>query len=114
MGIVVSAAGPLSNLLLAFVTTLLYVGLKATGLWSTIGEANPNAFEAIRIFVNYMVTLNILLFLFNLIPLPPLDGYRILEDVALGRCVIGCSSSSNTLFYFSANSGAAACTRLYD
>ncbi|WP_018887944.1 site-2 protease family protein [Paenibacillus massiliensis] len=84
MGIVVSAAGPLSNLLLAFVTTLLYVGLAATGLWSTISEANPNAFEAIRIFVNYMVTLNILLFLFNLIPLPPLDGYRILEDVAPG------------------------------
>ncbi|MNC61392.1 Peptidase family M50 [compost metagenome] len=26
--------------------------------------------------------MNFFLFLFNLIPLPPLDGYRILEDIA--------------------------------
>jgi Zn-dependent proteases len=28
------------------------------------------------------VRLNLLLFVFNLIPLPPLDGYRIVNDVA--------------------------------
>lgn len=34
-----------------------------------------------RIFIN----LNVILFLFNLLPIPPLDGYRIIEDVVSPR-----------------------------
>jgi Zn-dependent protease len=29
-----------------------------------------------------VIKINVLLFIFNLIPLPPLDGYRIVEDLA--------------------------------
>ncbi|MGV2806282.1 site-2 protease family protein, partial [Clostridium perfringens] len=37
--------------------------------------------QAIHLFFNTFILLNFFLFLFNLIPLPPLDGYRILENV---------------------------------
>ncbi|MNW56888.1 Peptidase family M50 [compost metagenome] len=38
--------------------------------------------EALRIFLSMFIYMNFFLFLFNLIPLPPLDGYRIIEDLA--------------------------------
>jgi Zn-dependent protease len=38
-------------------------------------------YRATRLFFELLIMLNIVLFLFNLIPLPPLDGYRIVEDL---------------------------------
>lgn len=35
--------------------------------------------------INMLVYLNVLLFVFNLLPVPPLDGYRVLEDLAPDR-----------------------------
>ncbi|MFB5762738.1 site-2 protease family protein [Paenibacillus medicaginis] len=80
MGVIVSAAGPISNLLLAFLSTIIYFAIVHWGMSGL--DSNPRVFDAVRIFFNYMISLNLLLFLFNLIPLPPLDGYRILEDIA--------------------------------
>jgi len=40
---------------------------------------------AINVFLNYLININVLLFIFNLIPLPPLDGYRIVEDLSPPR-----------------------------
>ncbi|OKL37681.1 site-2 protease family protein [Domibacillus mangrovi] len=69
-GVLVSLAGPLSNFLIAFIATGL--------LFFTIGSA-PVFFVQL---LNMMVWLNVLLFVFNLLPFPPLDGYRIIEDLA--------------------------------
>ncbi|ADM71022.2 hypothetical protein GMA19_03222 [Paenibacillus polymyxa E681] len=80
MGIIVSAAGPLSNLLLAFVTTLIYAVLLHYQVLP--GMENQRVAQAIYLFINALINLNLFLFIFNLIPLPPLDGYRIVEDVA--------------------------------
>ncbi|MGW9528894.1 site-2 protease family protein [Paenibacillus terrae] len=80
MGIVVSAAGPLSNLLLAFVATLIYAVLLHFQVLPNI--ENQRVAQAINLFINSLISLNLFLFIFNLIPLPPLDGYRIVEDVA--------------------------------
>jgi Zn-dependent protease len=63
--ILVAAAGPLSNLLLAFVAVLLL----------RFGLAD-NTF--LRATLDFFVLINILLFVFNLIPIPPLDGSHIL------------------------------------
>ena len=41
--------------------------------------------EAVYTFFFILVRLNIVLFVFNLIPLPPLDGYRIFEDLVPSR-----------------------------
>ncbi|WGU97110.1 site-2 protease family protein [Paenibacillus dendritiformis] len=80
MGIVVSAAGPISNLLLAFIGTIvIHLGLK----FGFVQLGSPDRVHlAFYYFLNYFITYNVLLFLFNLIPLPPLDGYRIVEDLA--------------------------------
>ncbi|MDF2726331.1 MAG: zinc metalloprotease, partial [Paenibacillus sp.] len=43
---------------------------------------SAGAGDAIEVFLSRLIQLNLVLFLFNLIPLPPLDGYRIIEDLA--------------------------------
>ncbi|MGM0651657.1 MAG: site-2 protease family protein [Bacillota bacterium] len=66
----VSFAGPLSNLILGFVTMLIFTLLFNTGLFSYGGLA----FD----FFQQLIMINIYLALFNLVPIPPLDGSKIL------------------------------------
>jgi Zn-dependent protease len=63
----VAAAGPLSNFALAF------VGLVALSL---VVRAEPDPFLAVPLIgvLRYVYTFNLGLAIFNLIPLPPLDG----------------------------------------
>jgi Zn-dependent protease len=74
-GILVSAAGPLSNLLLGTVGFIVWYSLAGAGL-----SASMPVF--VQEFLDIFIQLNFVLFVFNLLPLPPLDGYRILEDLA--------------------------------
>lgn len=62
--ILVSVAGPLSNLLLAVLSLLLWQLFGASGL-----AAN---------FLLVFAQINVLLFVFNLLPIPPLDGSHVL------------------------------------
>ncbi|QWU15004.1 site-2 protease family protein [Paenibacillus sophorae] len=80
MGIIVSAAGPISNLLMAIIGCLIYGVLIATGVFDAIPAGKGQ--EAAQLFLSVFTFWNFFLFLFNLIPLPPLDGYRIIEDLA--------------------------------
>lgn len=79
MSIIVSAAGPLSNLVIAFVGLFLLYLLQDL---NAIEGLTKGAGNALVTFFYYLITLNITLFIFNLIPLPPLDGYRIIEDLS--------------------------------
>jgi Zn-dependent protease len=72
-GVLVSVAGPLSNLVLA---------LFAFIVWYTLIRYGFEPSENFADFLNIFLELNVVLFIFNLLPLPPLDGYRILEDLA--------------------------------
>lgn len=67
----IAAAGPAMNLLLAFITINIYVfGVKSGNDWfSTPGP---------EYFFILLARINLLLMLFNLIPLGPLDGHYIL------------------------------------
>lgn len=69
--LMVAAAGPGMNLLLAIVTINLYVlGLKTgISLFQT---------EVAHFFFTYLAQINMLLMLFNLLPIGPLDGSYIL------------------------------------
>jgi Zn-dependent protease len=82
MNVIVSVAGPLSNLLLGFIGTILYVMYLKFG-WGTGLSRGLN--DAISLFLELFIQLNVFLFIFNLIPLPPLDGYRILSSMLPNR-----------------------------
>jgi Zn-dependent protease len=76
--VLVSGAGPAVNVLLACVGAFVAVLAKEN--------------ESGKAFVEFWVTVlrfNVLLFLFNLIPIPPLDGFSVLDGAVdlgdLGR-----------------------------
>ncbi|WP_168119313.1 site-2 protease family protein [Paenibacillus sp. HB172176] len=77
MSIIVSAAGPISNFLLGMIGTLVLVYLINSGF---IHVGMDRSTDAIYKFLGYFISYNFLLFVFNLIPLPPLDGYRIVSE----------------------------------
>ena len=68
-----SLAGPLSNIGLAFLSMVLY---KLSYIPAYMG-ASGAFFATIQTFLLYMISINITLGVFNLLPIPPLDGSRI-------------------------------------
>lgn len=73
----ISIAGPLSNLLLMFVAGILAVALAR---WAPGSTSPDDAISAIRALVGSLVVCNAILLVFNLIPIPPLDGYHVLSS----------------------------------
>ncbi len=92
---VMAAAGPLANLLLAVIAfVVLKVGLGA-GWWTpplTGGFAldrlvlapaeGPQWLEGLGRFCSILLSLNLVLCLFNLMPLPPMDGASIVAGLS--------------------------------
>lgn len=76
--IVVAGAGPAMNVLLAF------IALTAAALWLAYGPtANAKLHDNVMIFLTTGGWLNLALALFNLLPIPPLDGASILAGMSL-------------------------------
>lgn len=66
----VAIGGPLTNLLLAFITY---------GIWVIVGAPTAGIGASI---LTTMVMVNLGFFVFNMIPIPPLDGSRVLYALA--------------------------------
>lgn len=79
-----AAAGPISNFLLAGIgAALLHVGIAFWGwapttasldLLAVGANGEPNVFAT---FASVLFSVNLLLGLFNLLPIPPLDGHAV-------------------------------------
>jgi len=95
---VVSLAGPLSNLLLAFVFSFPMAliaaknGLTADIIYNSRYSILYNSFSLEAILFNisrYFYLINIGLAVFNIIPIPPLDGSKILAVVLPSKAYFG-------------------------
>lgn len=73
---IVAAAGPISNLILAGLMALAWNGLLPFMRLADI--AIPGALNNL---VTFFILINIALFFFNLIPLAPLDGFTVLRGI---------------------------------
>ncbi|UCD74735.1 MAG: site-2 protease family protein [Phycisphaerales bacterium] len=75
--IFVSAAGPAMNIVLSFITLTMLIP------WLAFGPQNtPVFYQNVTIFLWTGGWLNIVLALFNLLPIPPLDGSSILSGLS--------------------------------
>jgi len=77
---ITAAAGPVSNLILIIFTIILYKTLVVSGFIDNIEvvrRLNYNEMNFLDTFFIYAVMINAVLMAFNLIPIPPLDGSKI-------------------------------------
>lgn len=73
--LLVALAGPVANLLVAFISLLAMAVLFKLGMFS----------EGVRLVLSMMVLFNINFAIFNMLPLPPLDGSKVLMVLLPGR-----------------------------
>jgi Zn-dependent protease len=77
----VAAAGPITNILLALVSAILLRGLVAFASPAAAGSQLAMIIEPLVLMLAFSVYINLLLAIFNMIPLPPLDGGRVLSGL---------------------------------
>lgn len=75
----VSLAGPIANLIVAFFGMILYTLIFILG---TSGVLEGTLFSVLFSMASQIVGINVILFVFNLLPLPGLDGFSILRDIS--------------------------------
>lgn len=71
---IVAVAGPVSNLAMSLMAAGIYSAVVHAGY----GQLLP---EPLAMFLVYMIQINIALFVFNMIPIYPLDGQKVLSGL---------------------------------
>jgi Zn-dependent protease len=74
--VMVSIAGILANLLIATIAFIIIKVMLVTGAFYSLSEEMR---EPVALFLDTLLSMNISLAVFNLLPFPPLDGSKVLE-----------------------------------
>ncbi len=75
----IALAGPLSNVMLVIIFMILYKVIFASALVSP--DALGDMGQPVEMMLDIGIRLNIILAVFNLIPIPPLDGSHVLRNL---------------------------------
>jgi len=73
--LIVAAAGPISNLIMAFISVAL-ISIAYHGGWLP---------EPVFLLLRSLLMLNVVLFVFNMLPVYPLDGQKVLSSLLPGE-----------------------------
>ena len=94
-------AGPLSNLILGFISAFFYL-LTIALFWEKAymtGGFIYNLTDTTILFIGIFFTVNVGLGLFNLIPIPPFDGSRLLNVVLPPKYYFGIMRYERYIYY---------------
>lgn len=79
--VLVAAAGPASNLIMALVAAFVLALLHAGNLVSPYTLDQANVSVPVAAILSQVTQLNVLLAVFNMLPIPPLDGGNVLAGL---------------------------------
>jgi len=97
---ITALAGPLSNLIFAFISAFLYLLIYA--LFRDVRFESEFLFRLVQNLLDFMGifhSINVGIALFNLIPIPPLDGSRILNVVLPPKAYFGIMRYERTIYF---------------
>ncbi len=78
----VAAAGPLSNLVMA---ALVAIAVRIIAGLNLLDPLTSSLDRTVYLVISDLVLINVFLFIFNLLPIPPLDGYKVLLGLVSPR-----------------------------
>jgi Zn-dependent protease len=78
---IVSAAGPVMNIMIAFISILLYILIQVIFPPSLSSAFAQKIMTPLVMMIQYSISFNIFIAAFNLFPVPPLDGGRIVTSL---------------------------------
>lgn len=90
----VALAGPLMNIIIAFILTIVYFAIETYAYAFTLTKLG----WIIMLMIAMAINVNIGLGVFNLVPLPPLDGSKILIHFLPSKAKIWCESNIQTFY----------------